>query len=174
MNQLSFVKEIEGISYYRFIPSFGKWYYTDYPEYNPPTFSHAVRMCLEYIQAGYEIIYMKSENKILGYIVSVNGGSRLRCSKSDDIVLGPIYIQAEHRGKGIGTRGIHAVLTQLGIPFHYCYEYIKPSNFASIKTVEKNGFEKIGYGNETGFTKRIHLNQNGGGGTYIIYRYKNK
>lgn len=173
--QLVFVKEIDGISYYFFEPRIGKWYYTDYPEYKKHTILHNFRMFLEYVQVGYKIIYMMESRKVLGYIVCVNGGSRLKCSNTDDIVLGPIYIFSEQRGRGIGTRAINATLNKLGIEYNYCYEYIKPSNIASIRTVEKNGFVKIGMASESGLTRRIQiLDKNSTKiGKYIVFRYKN-
>lgn len=171
-SELKFIKEIDGIGYYLFKPTFGHWYFKDYPNYKKHSLSHGLRMMLEYLEGGYSIYYMIQTGKdnIAGYVTVAKGGRRLRCSTKQDIVLGPIYIDPELRGKGIGTRGIFAVLHHLDIQYENAYEYIQPTNTASIRTVEKNGYIKIGSGSSKGLLRRI---DNDGSQEFFIYQYRN-
>lgn len=169
-NELTFVKTIHDIDCYWFKPKIGKWYYTDYAGYKKHSLSHNFRMLLEYLEGGYEILYMynSSLGGILGYILIARGGRRLRCSTPEDIVLGPIWVKPELRGKGIASKGIFTVLHELDIKYQNAYEYIQPTNLSSIRTVEKNGFSLFGSGSSKGFFKRIY---NDGGKEFLIYRY---
>lgn len=170
--KLFFIKQIEDIRYYKYTPKLFRWYINDYPEYETITLSHFIRMTIEYLNGGFHVYYMKSkDDEILGYIVVAKGGRRLTCSTKDDIVLGPIWICPSKRGRGIGTKGIHAVLHELGEPYQFAYEYIKTHNNASIRSVEKNGFICLGYGQERGLLRKVYPSKEG---MDYIFKYINK
>ena len=58
IEDLPYVKTVDGIEYYRFTPRIGKWYYDNYPGYKRHSLSHNIRMLIEYLEGGYEIFYM--------------------------------------------------------------------------------------------------------------------
>lgn len=166
---MKFLKSVGDIDYYEFKPSFGKWYYKNYPEYERMTIPHFIRMTIEYIEGGYRIYYLVKNNSVMGYILVTNGGGRLKCSSARDIVLGPIWISTQLRGRGIGTEGISVVLHKLGIKYNNAYEYIKCSNIASIRSVEKNGYVNIGRAKSVGLLKRIVFDNNG---DMFVFKYQ--
>ena len=173
-NDLLYVKTVDGIEYYNFKPTIGKWYYKNYPGYTKHSLSHNIRMFIEYLEGGYEIFYMVRAGEgggILGYLLVARGGRRLKCSSIDDIVLGPIWVKPDLRKQGIASKGISAVLHNLDITYRYAYEYIQPTNISSIRTVEKNHFDLYGSGSSKGLMKRI---ENDGSKEFLIYRYSSE
>ncbi|MBR6027690.1 MAG: GNAT family N-acetyltransferase [Clostridia bacterium] len=168
-SDLTFIREVDSLRYYRYEPRLFRWYHAGYPEYAAPTASHQARMLIEYLQGGFHVIYMAdATDEVLGYLVVAPGGRRLTCSAKEDIVLGPIWIRPSKRGQGLGTRGIHAVLHDLGETYRDAWEYIKTDNIASIRSVEKNGFTLMGHGVEKGPLRRVYPADEGAD---LIYRY---
>lgn len=139
--RVTFLGRYSDVDFYRYTPSLFKPYYMDYPAEDHPNYEgrlvHKIRMMMEYLRGGYEVIYMVVDGKVVGHLVIANGGRRLAISEKEDIVLGPIFVSPDWRGKGIGTIGIRTVLHDLDIPYRYAYEFIKDGNIASIRTVEK-------------------------------------
>lgn len=129
---------------------------------------HHIRMIRELIFAKYEVVYLRKDNKNIGHLVVSRGGTRIAMSTKKDIVIGPIWIVPNERGKGIASTAIYHILHSLNYMFTYAYEYIEDNNFASIRTVEKNGYTFVGYGKEYGLLKTIRQSERG---DLIIYRY---
>lgn len=175
MSSKLFVIEYEGISFYKFTPSIFKLYDDCYDKQNQPEYCkriiHRIRMLIELLKVGYEVYYMYDDNKILGHLVVAGGGGRIEISKKSDIVIGPIWVCPSYRGKGIGTKGIYAVLHLLNINYQNAYEFIDKKNLASIKSVEKNNYILIGAAKEHGLLKKIKLTDDG---DLFVYKYKNK
>ena len=165
--------EYEGIVFYEYSPSLLRPYYMDYPKKDHPPYEtrvvHKIRMMLEFILGGYSVIYMVCEGVVLGHLVIARGGRRLAVSTPEDVVVGPIFVSPELRGKGIGTAGIRVVLTELGLKYRYAYEFIKCDNLASIRTVTKNGYVFVGHVRERGLLKKLVECPDG---DYVVYRYK--
>ena len=165
----------ENIAFYEYSPSFFCPYFMDYPKENHPNYEsrliHKIRMMLEYIRGGYRVFYMVYDDNIVGHIVVANGGRRLKISTKSDIVVGPVFISPNMRGKGIGTTGILIVLNQLGLQYNYAYEFIHDDNIASIRTVEKNGYTFVGRVKESGLLKNLIKSSDG---NYVVYRYSKK
>jgi len=168
-DKLLFLIEEEGIKYYKYIPKLFAWYYRNYPEYEKITIPHFFRMLIEYFNGGYRVYYLKSsEDGMLGYIVVASGGRRLTCSSKEDIVLGPIWICPNQRGKGYATKGIFLVLHELEKTYKAAYEYIRETNIASIKSVEKNNYTFIGRAKEKGFLRKVYMDNEG---ELLVYKY---
>ena len=174
MNELSFLKEIDGIRYYSFKPSVNQIYYPCYKgDEIPPYFTrtvHKVRMLRELYKSKYQVIYMKKDNVFLGHLVVGRGGSRIAMSTKDDIVIGPIWVVPSQRSKGYASRGIDFILHHLDVDYNYAYEYIEKVNIPSIRTVQKNGFEFVDACCENGLFRVIRPR---GGGHLNVYRIKN-
>ena len=89
--RMIFVGNHESIDFYKYSPSLLKHYYMDYPIENHPIYEkriiHRVRMMLEYIRGGYNVIYMAKDDEIIGHIVVARGGRRLEISTNNDIKL---------------------------------------------------------------------------------------
>lgn len=139
--RLTFVGTYGDVEFYKYSPSLLKPYYTDYPQESHPDYekhtAHKIRMLLEYIFGGYSVYYMFSDGEVAGHIVIANGGRRLTVSTKEDVVLGPIFISPDMRGRGFGTLGIKTLLNDLELEYRYAYEFIAESNIASIRTAEK-------------------------------------
>ena len=174
MNKLSFLKEVNGISFYSYKPSFGNIYYPCYKSEDvPPYFSrkiHKLRMLRELYKSKYQVIYMMRNDAVVGHLVVGRGGSRIAMSTKKDIVIGPIWVVPGQRSLGYASRGIHFVLHEMGIDYDYAYEYIENVNVPSIRTVQKNGFEFVDSCGEYGLFKTIRPCV---GGHLNVYRIKN-
>lgn len=166
--RLKYIKNIGGIDYYKYTPSIFKPYYTQYQSFLPISFIHRIRMLLELLQGGYSVYYMVVNSEVVGYLCVCTGRCRLQCVGKEDITIGPIWITPTERGKNYATKGIHAILECLDIVYNYAYEFIKPTNEPSIRTVEKNKFEKIGWGSSRGLLRKIYLSSSG---DFLIYKY---
>lgn len=174
MNDLSFLKEADGISYYLFKPSVRHIYYPCYQGNEvPPYFTrivHKIRMIRELYKSQYQVVYMMKNDAVIGHLVVGRGGSRIAMSTKHDIVIGPIWVVPSQRSNGYASMGISFVLHKLNVDYDYAYEYIEKSNTPSIRTVQKNGFEFVDECNEYGLFRVIrpckdgHLN---------VYRIKN-
>lgn len=173
MKKMHLLIQLEGIDFYKYSPTLFQPYYMDYPKKEHPPYAnrmiHKVRMMLEYLRGGYQVIYMVRNHKILGHIVVARGGRRLKVSTSDDIVLGPIFVTPDCRGEGIGSFGIRVVLKEIGLQYRYAFEFIKYDNIASIRTVEKNGYIPLGRVKEVGLLKNLVPASDG---DFVVYRFE--
>lgn len=173
--RMRFVGNFDDIDFYEYSPSLFSPYYMDYPQENHPHYekhlAHKIRMMLEKIRGGYRVFYMFSDGCVVGHIVVANGGRRLKVSTKSDIVVGPIFISPSVRGNGIGTIGIRVVLNELNLEYSYAYEFIAQDNIASIRTVEKNGYEFLMKAKEQGLMKNLVECEDG---DFVVYRYTKK
>ena len=85
----------------------------------------------------------------------------MSCSTRNDIILGSINICREKRGRGYGTRLIHAVLKDCALDYENAYEFIHEDNLPSIRSAEKNGYILIGRGVYCGLLKNVEVNDTG-------------
>lgn len=147
-----------------------------YPDENHPPYerrlTHKIRMMFEYLRGGgYSVFYIVLDGDVAGHIVVARGGRRLAVSKEEDVVLGPIFISPNVRGRGLGTAAIQVILNELNLEYNYAYEFIKDGNIASIRTAEKNGYQFIGRAKESGIMRRLVMHSDG---SWLIYRYSRK
>ena len=174
MATLKLKAECDEIKYYEFSPSLFMLYYGCYDDNEKPEYFsrmiHKIRMTIQLLMGGYKVYYMYVDNKVVGHLVVAPGGSRLPQSNKNDIVIGPIWICPNQREKGLGTKGISAVLNELSISYEYAYEFIAKDNIASIRSVEKNEYELLGTAKESGLLRKISLSENG---EWLLYRKKN-
>ena len=164
-HSLRFYKTINGIDYYLFKPSFAHWYFQEWEGYKEDkrkqTLSHWLRMCLEYLEGGYQIFYASENDVLKGYSLVARGGRRLKCSSKNDIVIGPYYTAKQYRGSGIAKRMIGDVLNHTELKYENAYMYIKKNNTASMKVAEHNGAQCIGEASMKGFLRRLYITNRG-------------
>ena len=167
---LEFLTSENEIDFYKFKPSLFKHYFMDFPKDQWPnyfsTVRHHLRMMVELIRAGYEVIYLCNSSDI---VVVSKGGGKIKCSSVDDIIIGPIWTCPKYRSKRYASLGINMIINKLGYKFNYAWEFIDINNTPSIRTVEKNNFEKVGFGRETKIFSDIILADTG-----TVYIYRNK
>lgn len=162
---------IDGVEYVKYIPTlfchYDKCYSTDeQPEYWN-LLSHKLRMCVELIRNQYFVIYCLHHRHVIGHAVVSRGGN-FADSTDNDIVIGPIWISPLYRSNGYGTKLIKNILENLSIEYRFAYEFISPSNAASIRTVEKCGYEFLGNGTRTGIFKELKMDASG---NWQVFRY---
>lgn len=172
MNKLKYIDELEGIKFYCFTPSLFKIYYPCYKKEECPTYFkrpiHILRMIREIYKSNYKVVYMFENEKVIGHLVVGRGGSRIAESTKNDIVIGPIWVVPNKRCNGYASLGIRFILEKMNLDYQYAYEYIERTNIASIRTVEKNGFDFVSECKEFGVFKVIKPYANGNLNVYRI------
>ena len=168
-----FMKRLDGIDYYLFTPSlFALYDYCYAPEDVPPYSRrpvHRIRMMRELYRSNYRVVYMKVGGRPVGHFVVGRGGSRIAMSTPEDIVIGPVWTVPSERNRGYASRGIGFILRHAGFAYLNAYEYIKETNAASIRTVEKNGFLLAAKCAEHGILRTVRED---GNGDVLVYRYR--
>lgn len=171
MDNKSFLESVDDIEFLLYKPSLFHLYDSCYSDENTPPYMsriiHRVRMVRELILSHYQVIYMRKNGQIIGHLVVGRGGSRIAESNQKDIVIGPIWVIPSERSRGYASKGIQYILQAYHGSYRYAYEYIEKENTASIRTVEKNGFEFVYECNEYGLLKKIKPCS---GGHLVVYR----
>lgn len=166
-----FLDRVDDLEFLLFKPSLFRLYDNCYSRNNTPPYInriiHRVRMIRELFLSHYQVIYMRKDGDIIGHLVVGRGGSRIAQSDQKDIVIGPIWVIPSERSCGYASKGIRYILQAYKGAYRYAYEYIEKDNLASIRTVEKNGFEFVSECNEYGVLKRIKACS---GGHLVVYR----
>lgn len=173
MSKPALLAVIGETEYFLYRPSLFKLYNTCYTgDEIPPYYArpiHHIRMMRELLFAHYVVVYMRVGGKTVGHFVVSRGGTRIAASGKEDIVIGPNWVIPACRGKGLGSKGIDAVLHRLGFEYRYAYEFIEDDNTASVRTVEKNGFTLLGRCAEYGVLKTIKPCEDG---KLLVYRFE--
>jgi RimJ/RimL family protein N-acetyltransferase len=164
-DKLRFITSIEGLDYYKYIPTFGKWLYKNYEHMH---FRRWIRFLLEFYGKGkYVVYYIAKDSAILGYCLVAPGGRRLKCSDQTDIVLGPYYILPGFRGRGYSKQLIRTVTEKLHGNYICAYDYIAKDNIPSLKATEACGFVKYGELKIVGLLRHLVATSDG---DYVIFR----
>lgn len=170
-NKMIFLDRVKGVDFYIYTPTIFHQYNKCYKKKEEPEYwnsiRHRIRMFVQHITYGYSVVYMFSENQILGHIVVSRGGRDFLKTTKDDIVLGPIWINPNFRGRGFGTIGIDFVLNSKKIKYNRAFERISPTNVASIRTVEKNNFKFFGKVSQN--KNKVFFDSNGQLAAYVYY-----
>lgn len=97
---------------------------------------------------AYPWIVCERQNRVIGYALVSQWKSRCAYRFS---VESAIYVDKDHRGRGIGTELYADLIERLKrMPIHSVIAGISLPNDASIALHEKLGFEKIGHFHEVG------------------------
>lgn len=139
--KLVFLESIDGYDYYRYDPTFGKWFYKDYEKISLRSW---IRFFLEYITRKYCVYYMVKEDIILGYCVVSSGTWRLKCVTKNDIVCGPYYILPQYRGYRYSRVLIDNIINRLHTNYNYVFDYIKKAIFLLFVLLKRAVLKNVG------------------------------
>lgn len=157
------------IALYEYNPTLLAPYYCNM---EPMRFVRRIRLLDEYLKSGrYKVYYLAMDKVLIGYAVLAPGGRRLTYSSKQDIVCAPIFIDPQYRNKGYARLLKHLAFMYCTYPFEYNYGFIEKTNIASIKSVEKMGYEKVGELKVVGVTRKL-VPVEDGAGTHVVYRIK--
>ena len=131
--------------------------------------SRRIRCFMEYF-VGYEVYYIKKNGEWAGYcVVSDGSNKRYDFSTDKDIIYGRYFIDKSFRGDGLGYRMLKEVLDNTGLKYEKAFAYLKMSNIASLKTIEKLGAVRKYRFDIKGKTRRLYPAENG---EFVLYEYK--
>ena len=153
-NKLIFLKQIDGIDFYRYKASLFKYFYKPIAYYEK-LFTRSIRETIDYVRGKYRVIYMAKEDEIIGYGIVTRGGGRYKFCTRKDVVFNSLYIVPKERGNGYGKLLVGAFLKELGIQYDKAYEHIRDNNIASIKVAEQCGFVKVSSAKRVGLLQNI-------------------
>ena len=95
---------------------------------------HAMRSQIS--EKGYRYYFIVSEGDIIGYTGLVPEGDVLFISK--------VYLEKEHRGKGLGTQAIKCIFDICSKEgFRSAYLTVNRGNAKAIRAYERNGFKAV-------------------------------
>ena len=95
---------------------------------------HAMRE--QVAEHGYRYYFIESDGSVIGYTGIVPEGDRLFISK--------VYLQKEHRGKGLGTQAIKSIFRICDDEgYRSAYLTVNKGNQKAIAAYERNGFRTV-------------------------------
>jgi len=163
------VYEKNGFSYYEYKPTIFKPFYIEMETYS---FRERIRFLLSYF-VGYKVYYMMEGTKYIGYcVIEKSGNRRYKFIEKNDIIVGPIFIKEEFRGRNLAGILNHVVLDDLGLKYNYAWNYVDKLNSKSIKAAPKAGFECVSDAVITGIGRKLVLVEEDTG-DFRVMRYKN-
>ena len=158
----------DGVALYEYTPTLLSPLYCDF---EPMRFVRRMRFLDEYLKKGhYKVYYLAVNGRLVGYNVLAPGGRRLSFSTAADIVSGPMFIAADCRGKGYNALLHRLSLPRCAYPYEYVYCWIAKTNKASLRSIQKQGWEKVGELNIVGRSRRLVPAENG---QDEVYRLRN-
>ncbi len=153
---------------------FEVWKFTPDPVHAFPFYmervnrSWRVRCAMEYF-VGYSVYYIKIDGEWAGYCVVSNGrNKRYDFSTDKDIIYGRYFVAEKFRGNGLGYRMLKEILDNTGLEYEKAYAYLRVSNTASLKTIEKLGAVRKYRFDIKGKTRRLYPAENG---EFVLYEY---
>lgn len=104
---------------------------------------------------GYEFYYLMDGTSLCAYtFLKRNYFGKYAFMAKDDYLINPYYVRDEYRGKGLATRMLRAVMTQLPQNHGKIWAVVKDDNQPSIKVLSKVGFQQVGYSIQTGWSHK--------------------
>jgi len=141
-----------------------------FPFYMEPVgTSWRIRCVMEFF-VGYSVYYIKINGEWAGYCVISNGRNpRYSFSTDRDIIFGRYFIAKKFRGKGLGAQMLDEVLNHSGLVYEKAFAYLRCSNTASVKSIERLGAKRVKQFDIKGLTRRLYDAENG---EFVLYEYK--
>ena len=151
----------------KYKPSLTQLFYIDM---EPMTLKRRIRFMVDYIY-GYSVYYLKKcggGTEIIGYCTVTSGKNpRFWFAKSDDIIIGPYYVNPKERGKGYATKMVDAVINHSKLEWKTGYVVIRNNNPSSIYVTQNVGGRILFYVHNTK-SKRLIKDPNGECGIYLL------
>ena len=130
--------------------------------------SWRIRCILEFF-VGYSVYYIKINEKWAGYCVISNGRNpRYSFATDKDIIFGRYFIDEEFRGDGLAVRMLREILDNSGLIYDKAFAYLRCTNIASKKSIERLGGKRIKRFDIRGFTRKLYDSDNG---EFVLYCY---
>lgn len=126
-----------------------------------------VRFAIDFYY-GYSVYYLKKNGEYIGYCTITSGmNKRFWFATEKDIIVGPYYIDKNHRGNGYVTYLVENVIYKCHNNWENAYAYILHTNIPSIKAFSKLSGKKIFNVHNT-FTRKLIQSDKGEYGIYKI------
>jgi L-amino acid N-acyltransferase YncA len=107
------------------------------------------------VEQGYPVLVADDDGAVAGF---ASFGDFRSWPGYRFTVEGTVHIHAERRGKGIGTALLHAIVDRArAAGKHIMIAGVDAENAASLKYLERFGFERAGYLREVGFKFERYL-----------------
>lgn len=159
----------DGMDVYRFKARPFKWFIDPPMAYYEKYKTRKLREAADFIRGKYLMLYFAVNDELVGHAtITKGGGMRNRFCSSKDAVVGNIWIQEEHRGKGYGKIFYRITVRECEKMFTggiYCY--IRVDNEPSKRCAEVNGFDPVGRVSRRGIFKSNVPDENG---KFILYK----
>ena len=159
----------DGLKYYLFTPSLLRLFPKS-GNMRKMSFMQIARF-LVMKKHGYNVYILTDDNdEILSSIVFSSGGQyRFPFATKNDLIYGPSYTVPKHRGKGYAVKlGIKA-LSDFEKSYEKVFATVREENLASMKCLEKTGFNNIGTIGANSLTKTFYYTENG---DHFLFKYE--
>ena len=94
----------------------------------------------------YAILVVYDHGRVLHQSCVFPRWSRFPFMKPFDLQIGDTWTDPEYRGKGIAAAAIRRIVDEMARPGRSFWYVCEESNDASIRVIEKAGFERVGSG----------------------------
>lgn len=105
-----------------------------------------------------KVVYMFVDKIAVGFCLLARGGSRYKFASNKDLIISPIFIKEDFRGKGYGTILLEEVVNKYN---KNLYAVIDPSNISSLKIHKQKGFIHVNNLSTKGVITKFYINENG-------------
>lgn len=127
-----------------------------------------IRCIMEYF-VGYVVYYIKVNDVWAGYCVISSGRNpRYSFSNSDDIIFGRYFIKEDFRGNSLSARMLVEILDNCETNYNKAFAYLRISNIASVRTMEKIGAKRVKRFDIKGTFRKLYDNDEG---EFVLYQY---
>ena len=128
-----------------------------------------IRCVMEYF-VGYNVYYIKKQDKWAGYCVISNGKNpRYDFSSEEDIIYGRYFVAEPFRGKHLAVRMLKEILDNCGSCYKKAFAYLRVRNIASVNTMKKIGAQEIKRFDIKPPFRNLYYHENG---EYVLYEYQ--
>lgn len=170
---MDYIYENNKIKIFEFVLKINKLIYVKIDHMYPTKW---IRFALASIGGGSRIYYLFLNDEPAGYCMVTRGkGFRHSFANKDDIVVGPIFISPQFRGKGRSILLINTLMNYYKDKYSYshAYAYIHESNVASNKLFQHFGFRVISKCFISKFLRRVYISEKDNLAIQL-YIYKNE
>lgn len=118
-----------------------------------------IRLLLRVLR-GYLVYYQMSGNTMASYcFIKKNYLCKYAFLEKRDVLINPYYVSADFRGCGLGGQLIRVAIDDKQTDWDRVFAVVKEDNFPSIRTLDKLGFERIGFSRKKGWSHKLTANK---------------